>query len=579
MLDFQSWSSLWRLYQAWFIGGVLVGVSSYARFNTPPNSRSSTTWGRYHALATVYTLASLVVWITLGTTPVLLPLLAKQAGLDPDAAHLAVPLYAALLFIVLVGVKPFSPVDRQIRTFLQDLARIPWEAQRLSAALRGKTWLPSAQLQESVRAALRDGELAERDVSFAGDRTPAALWTKITALHLHVRGWEHDDNGFAGFYARHRDEFRHVDEEFEVLQDATRRHFRVMHSLASISATPQIDEARAELARHFVEAAARLEKAICDLASRALLSCALTEKARRAELEKMGFVVHVAPTRLFDRMLGLYLVLVALFIAVITYNHRPKPMLAGAIVATIYMAAVLAALYPKQWNWATPNAGGRSIKAYTLSAILAGLFSLTASFGLGVLVTFDSRQSFEQLAERWWPWALGSAATAFLIAWLADNRERPRQRWLEAAVQGVGSALAAGGVWWLLNNLCHGQSGCAPNRQSVVAINAICGAILGFCVPTWYRMPQTMTFEYRKWKVRIAARVGDSGRVATAIDLSPPASSPHLASTLVPEDVYESAEEAITASVAQARREIDKSHDDAWTGSVAVGAVLATPDG
>ena len=72
----------------------------------------------------------------------------------------------------------------------------------------------------------------------------------------------------------------------------------------------------------------------------------------------------------------------------ITLNGRPKPVLAGAIIATIYMGAVAAALYLKQWPWALPNAGGRSIKAYTLSAIVAGVVSLAASFALGVLLDF-----------------------------------------------------------------------------------------------------------------------------------------------------------------------------------------------
>ena len=581
MMDLVLWAAgSWRTYQGWVIGGVLVGLNSYARFNTPPNSRSSTTWGRYHTLALAYTLASLVVWITLGTAPDLFPLLGKLAGFAPETARLAAPLYAALLIIVLVGVKPFSAVDRRIRAFLQDLARIPWEAQRLSAALRGKTWWPNTSLQDRVRAALHDGELNDCDVSFAGDRTPAALWTKITAMHLHVRGWEENDSRFAGFYGRHRAEFQHVHAEFEALQDSTRRHFRVMRSLASISTAPQIEEACAELTRHFVEAATRLEKAICDLVSRALLSCALTENARRAELEAMGFVVNVGSTRLFDRMLGLYLVLAGLFIAVITWNGRPKPVLAGAIIATIYMGAVLAALYPKQWAWAAPNDGGRSIKAYTLSAILAAGFSLAASFGLGALLTFDSKTAFQLLVGRWWPWAFSAAATAFLIACLADNRDRPRLRWLEAAIQGAGSALAAAIVWRLLNNLCPGgELDCSPPLERVVMTNAICGAIIGFFVPTWYRRPQTMALEYRKWKVRIATRVGDSGRVSTAIELVPPATSPQRSSTLVPEEVYPSAEEAIAASMAQARRWVDRSYDDAWTASAAPDVLVAAPRG
>ena len=196
--------TLWKTYHAWIIGGTLVGLSSSARFDSPPNSRSSTTWGRYHTLALAYTSASLVVWIILGNMPDLFPSFTQQAGLSPETAILAAPLYAALLLIVLVGVKPFSRIDHRIRAFLQDLARIPWEAQCLSAALRARTWLPNTLLQDSVRAALKNDEFTDQEVSFTGDRTPAALWTKIVALHLHIRRWEQADSRFAGFYGQRR---------------------------------------------------------------------------------------------------------------------------------------------------------------------------------------------------------------------------------------------------------------------------------------------------------------------------------------------------------------------------------------
>jgi len=67
------------------------------------------------------------------------------------------------------------------------------------------------------------------------------------------------------------------------------------------------------------------------------------------------------------------------------------------------MGAVAAALYLKQWPWELPNAAGRSIKAYTLSAIVAGVVSLAASFALGVLLTFDATAAFDLLRNRWWP--------------------------------------------------------------------------------------------------------------------------------------------------------------------------------
>src|SRR5262249_55957995 len=60
---------------------------------------------------------------------------------------------------------------------------------------------------------------------------------------------------------------------------------------------------------------------------------------------------------------------------------------------------------------------------------------------------------------------------------------------------------------------------------------------------------------------------GDSGQVATVVALQPPARSEYRASTFAPDDVYPTTEEAIAASMAQARRLVDQSYDNPWTGS------------
>ena len=137
-------NQFWRDYHAWAIGFVLIGLNTYTRFNIPPTSRSSTTWGRYHTAAVTYMVVMIAGWITLANTPDILVYLGRKAELDPQVTRLAAPLYAALVLTVLVSsLKPFRKADEKLRTFFHDWARIPWEAQRLSAALRAKTWLPT----------------------------------------------------------------------------------------------------------------------------------------------------------------------------------------------------------------------------------------------------------------------------------------------------------------------------------------------------------------------------------------------------------------------------------------------------
>jgi hypothetical protein len=62
-------NQFWRDYHAWAIGFVLIGLNTYTRFNIPPTSRSSTTWGRYHTAAVTYMVVMIAGWITLANTP------------------------------------------------------------------------------------------------------------------------------------------------------------------------------------------------------------------------------------------------------------------------------------------------------------------------------------------------------------------------------------------------------------------------------------------------------------------------------------------------------------------------------
>jgi hypothetical protein len=125
-------ATLRELNHAWLVGGALVTVHSYLRFITPPTSRSLTTAGRYHSAALLYTFATAFAWIALANSPELL------GGVVPkEVQQLSVPLYVALVLTVLLpNIKSLSKYDDQVRAFLQDLARIPYEALRLIAVLR-----------------------------------------------------------------------------------------------------------------------------------------------------------------------------------------------------------------------------------------------------------------------------------------------------------------------------------------------------------------------------------------------------------------------------------------------------------
>ena len=198
-----SLDACWDSYHSWFIGGIVVVATSYSRFNSPPTNRSSTTWLRYHALACVYTLAIATTWVVLANAPELLEALGATADLTKPIRALDAAVYAAVLLTVLPNVPPFAAFDLRMRTFFQDLARIPWEAQRLSAALRARTWLPNEAFEDRIRSALSDSNFDADDTSFSSERTPQALWTRITALQKYIETWETRSRKFAGFYFSH----------------------------------------------------------------------------------------------------------------------------------------------------------------------------------------------------------------------------------------------------------------------------------------------------------------------------------------------------------------------------------------
>lgn len=562
----------WRDYHAWIIGFVLVGLSSYTRFNTPPTSRSSTTWDRYVPAAIAYMVVTLVGWIVASNTPDLLAWLAGQAEIDTEAAQLAAPLYAALVLTVLVSsFKPFQKGDEKLRTFFHELARIPWEARRLRDTLRARAWLPTSQLQEQVHTALRDAEFEEHDISFAGDRSPQALWTKITALHDHMHSWHRgEQRRFAAFYYQSLPEFQKLSEDYQAVAGSARRLFRLLDTLQGDSKLAAVQK---ELIDRFVDGAERLEKDICDLASRALLQCALTEKTRREALEAMGFVVNMPSDRTCDRLLLLYLMLVVLYSGLFWVVKRPQPFLAAAIIATIYVGAVLSARCPKRWAWARPNEMGRPIRGYVLSGGLAFACSMVASFGLGILLTWHVKTAAQLLVERWWPWGWMAAFMAVATAYNLDNDERSTRRWVEAVLQAAVGVVGALMVHPQLERLCAQVSACPspPPLMRMMLSAAVTGGVIGWFVPTWYRSPQALTVNYKGWKVKVIARVLPNGHAVPTIQVSRSSKwnqhhgtdalrhnmpDDQLASLLFEEEFPE-VEEALAQAVEYVRKQID----------------------
>jgi len=498
-----------------------------------------------------------VSWITLAGAPEMLAALGRETEATRDLGALDAAIYAAVLMTLLPGVPPFSTFDVKVRTFLQDLARIPWEAQRLSGALRARTWLPRGDFQERIVRALKDSGFSDLDISFSSDRSPQALWTRITALEKYIESWELRKGKFAGFYSSNSATICQLKDDFENTKGKARRVFSLLKASAARARDPE-DALQREIEQAFVITAERLEKDLCDMVSHGVLTCCLTARARRSEFETIGFVVDVTPSHLFDNLLGLYLVLVGFYVLELVAIGRPHPWIMGTVIATMYVGGLVVALQVKRWRSGRPGGDALRCTGYALSAAGAFGFSALTSFALGILMTFDVGEAWRLLTTRSWPWGFMSASVAAVVAYLIDQEERPGRRPFEAAIAAGVCALTAIPVLHLLNQACND---CGPPLWRVMINAGLTGAVIGGFVPTWYRRPQTLVSEYEHHRIVVTTRTTVEGRVVASVDLfppRPPGGSAPTGDRLADDVDGESAEDVIGEAIRMARTRIDR---------------------
>jgi hypothetical protein len=163
------------------------------------------------------------------------------------------------------------------------------------------------------------------------------------------------------------------------------------------------------------------------------------------------------------------------------------------------------------------------------------------------------------LTGRWWPWAFMSTVVTGVLAYLIEQEDSPRRRWFESGIMAAACGVAAVGVVRLLNDAC-GQSTCDnPPMWRVVVNAALTGGIIGWCVPMWYRRPQIMITEYRRFRVIVSVKSKPDGGATATVDLQPPRVASARGERVHLGDEVESAstDDAIAEAVRSARGWID----------------------
>jgi hypothetical protein len=481
------------------LGTILVALYASDRFNTPASNRSSTTAARY------YTAVALYLGVATGIYAVLLfgfPQLAHQwapSAIEnlPWAKDLSAPLLVALLLTVsLPRVPILSNIDEWIRKKLQHMAAIPYEARRLSAALRKAPFHVADERQDEIRSGMLGEGFVAKDILFLDGSGPQPLWTKATALMKSLEDWEGHPR-FSGFVANFATDLDALRGRYKQLVPKARNCFRLVRDHAAGRSDGQTDDAVTQFQADFVEQARELMRSMYDFFGRGVLQCKLTHGARCEQLRSLGFEVRLPRPKLTANELvalfmGLTVVLVFAFVARSSAGRAASLLeLVGLAVriSAIYCVAIGWALYPKdRWQCARQGAGDiRPVACYMLSAVLASATGLAMSLMVKCLLSRDLAMVWEHICQVW-PWTLMTFATAFATAWLTDNRPTPRWpasrlRWLE----GLAQAALMVGVAWIVHILLRETGPQVPPLGDVLLRSGIIGFGIGFLVPTWHR--------------------------------------------------------------------------------------------
>jgi hypothetical protein len=195
------------------------------------------------------------------------------------------------------------------------------QAQRLSAALRQGTWIPDDEVEEKVRKVLHKASFTDDAISFSPERTPQALWTRVSVLQMHIADWATRHDAFSGFYFRNRGIIQDLSKQYEDLEAFALRVFPMLRKTSRES--QELEQTTGALAEGFMNAAEQLEEKLCDILSRGVLTCGRTASARSSEFEKIGFAVNVSPGPLADYILLLCVVLTLSYGSLLTYLGDP----------------------------------------------------------------------------------------------------------------------------------------------------------------------------------------------------------------------------------------------------------------
>jgi hypothetical protein len=533
------------------LSAIAILVFAVDRFNTPPTdpkaamiphrtSRSTTTAASYYTAVSLYGAIALGVFAFLLLSPQAVDRLVASAPEIRDGipawARQSPPLLLALILTVLLPKIPvLSAVDRWFRTRLQRMAAIPHEVRRLAAELRRVPFRASAERQQEMVRALVDRGFDVADLRFEEGSAPHYLWTKLSLVVHELDGWEADAR-VSAYVLTYPNEFNALRQRYEVLLEKARTCFRLLREAATDPEHAKKAGAVYAYRDGFVEDVKGLLKHAYEAISHAVLLCEFTQRARANQLIKLGFGVDPEPPRrlTLNQLLGLFtgISVVFAFGFIVSRGMRQpgaqidfEVFVRAVMIAAIYCVAVWCGIYPKtRWSVARRHPEhGRPWGWYLLSGVTAAAAGALISYAFKVATRHGDLAKAWELYWQVSPWGVMTFATAYGVAFLADDEPRDgfmglltaaRLRWVE----GLGLTVGMAAIAWLVHRLLLGMNEAArslhaadPSVQvlpvrplgEVLVFTVVIGFAIGALVLSWYR--GTLLAPHREGRARAAA--------------------------------------------------------------------------
>ena len=488
-----------------FICLVFVVMYAWTRFQTPPTKRSSTTITRYYTAAFAYTLWAVALYFSLVLVPDVL-LKARLLGAEKLADLLALvglP-YAVLVTLslttLLSHIPPLALLDSRIRTTLEHMAAIPYEARMLADQLSGSDspgGEVSFQVPEAIRRKVRGIMLSESftdpDVVFDTGPRLNRMWTKIETLKLHLDEWK-TNRRYSSFCETYR---KQLTGTMDLYRDL---NARVRQCLRFLDAKPSDDGYSGRYESEIERQVQKLLEEFYACISAGVLQCEFRLEDRRHRLATLGFSfsspLHTSPVLMFHRFAALFSGLASLILVVYTVRwlataedrSYPEIFSRSLFVSLTYIVAIIWAVLPREKGWTIAQRTSEEVRPvlfYLAAGALTVISNLALSIGWALVKEWANWERFGPGYQKSARFFLLGLITAFTTAFLIDTGPgsplRRFGRWSEGVIQAVATAGAASVVVLL-------QGWSLKDRSDVIVTAIIVGFALGACVPTWFRV-------------------------------------------------------------------------------------------